>query len=201
MPPLFDRPRARLPAVAPYDPGVRNVVRPLDAPLHWADQEMDLHDAWAQEQVRNSGTPIHYYVLDVGRSDTNPVYDESTVRRYRGPFRMWGYVEWPKSNPEVHEEGLVVKWETRVWIPRKDFEDARCDVPLEGDVIQAWRTQFFDQWAVTGDEPQKGGYYFTVLNTNDEGHPFDSPGFVGFEMNVARSTEFTPERRIENRRP
>ncbi len=93
-----------------------------------------------------------------------------------------------------------MKWNTRAWIPRKVFEDAHCPAPLEGDVLRVWRTPFFNDWSVSGDEPQQGGYYFTVVVVNDEGHLYDQPGFVGFEFSISRNTDFTAERRLDNLR-
>lgn len=190
----------RLPPVKPYDPGPNAKVRPLEGPLHMGGQELALHDTWAREQVQATGTRLLYYSLNVDRSVVHALYDESIIRHYDGPYRLDGYVEWPKSNPLVREEGLQVKWSTRVWIPRASFEAARCPVPLEGDVVQAWRTPFFESWGVAGDEPQEGGYFFTVTVSNAEGHLYDEPEFVGFELQVTRSTDFTPERRMDNLR-
>ena len=65
---------------------------------------------------------------------------------YDGPFELQGFIEWPKSNPDVRESGLVVKWQVRAWIPRAEFESARAPLPLEGDVLRVWRTPFFDQY-------------------------------------------------------
>lgn len=192
---------SRLPPVQPYDPGPHAEVRPLDSPYHQGDQELPLFDAWAVEESRTSGTGIFYYSLDVEASQSSPLYDESTRRAYRGPYKVMGVVEWPKSNPVVEDAGMVVKWNPRVWVPRAEFERARCPVPMEGDVLRAWRTPFFDFWSLTGDEPQLGGYFFTVVVCNDEGHLYDAAGFVGFELTVSRSTDFTPERRLDNLRP
>lgn len=191
----------KLPPVQPYDPGANAVVRPLEGPYHQGDQELRLFDAWAVEESQTSGTVLFYYSLDVGASQGSALYDESTRRVYRGPFKVSGYVEWPKSNPVVQDAGMVVKWNTRMWIPRAEIERARCPLPLEGDVVRAWQNPFFDLWSLTGDEPQIGGYFFTVVVCNEEGHLYDQPGFVGFELTVSRSTDFTPERRLDNLRP
>lgn len=188
--------------VRPFEVGPQVRVRPYEGPLAFADAELLLHDSLAREQVRNfGGTRIHYYSLNVQRSQVHVLYGESVQRHYEGPFELAGYIEWPKSNPEVREEGLKIEWETRVWIPRAEVEAARCPPLVEGDVLGVWRTPFFDQWAVSGEEAQNGGYYFTVTVSNEEGHLADSPGFVGFELTVRRNTVFTPERRMDNRSP
>lgn len=182
--------------VKPFD-SRRAVVKPYEGPIRRADTELALYDSIAAEQVRCSGTVGDYYSLNVQKSTVNPTYDESIRRVFDGPFRLAMFVEWPKSNPEVREEGMRVKWECRGWIPRVEFENARAPVPLEGDMVRIWRTPFFDSWSVSGDEPQGGGYYFNVVKCNDEGHLYDSPGFVGFEVTLQRSTDFTPERRLD----
>jgi hypothetical protein len=192
-------PRTKPPAILPFNSGPNAQIRPYEGHMRKADVEMPLYDSLAAEQVRSSGTRLHYFSLNVEASTTNPVYDESTSRAYAGPYEMQGYIEWPKSNPEVRQEGLIVSWQTRVWVPRVNVERARCPLPLEGDIVQAWRTPFFDQWSVVGDEQQPKGYYFVVITVNDEGHLYDDAGFVGFELTVQRATDFTPERRMDTR--
>lgn len=188
-------------SVRPFEVGPHVQVKPYEGPLRFEDGERLLHDSLAREQVRSfGGTRIRYYALNIARSATHTLYNESTQRYYDGPYFMAGYIEWPKSQPEVREEGFLSRWETRVWIPRVEVETAGCRAPLEGDVVEVWRTPFFDEWAVSGEERQDGGYFFTVTVSNEEGHLHDSPGFIGFELTVARNTEFTPERRVDNRR-
>lgn len=186
----------RLPPVTPFDPGRNAVVQPYDTELQRTDAELRLYDSLATEQVRQDGSLAHYYSLQVGKSKISPLYRETVERVFDGPFALSVYIEWPKNEPVVKEDGLTTTWNTRLWVPRAEIERVRCPTPTEGDVLQVWRTPFFFDWSERGLD-EKGGYYFEVTSLQDDGHLFDQPGFVGFELSVARRTQFTPERRID----
>lgn len=97
-------------------------------------------------------------------------------------------------------EGGRTTFGAEVWIARKSIEDIRAPQPNESDVLRIWNTPFFNEWAV--DNAPSGqpntGYFFDIIDVDDDGHLFDSPTFVGFKLSIKRRTEFTPERRITN---
>lgn len=190
------KPKPRL--VQPY-PTLRKVEPYQFDQLTMPDCEHDLFDSLAQEHVQISGTAIDYFSHQVDRSTRDALYDEPIKRAYAGPFRLKGYVAWPDSTPEVRMEGLRSVFNAEAWIPRKEFEDGHCPAPNETDVMRIWKSPYFDkEWATDGDAVPDSGYFFDVLNVNDDGHLFDSLQFVGWRLVLKRRTEFTPERRITN---
>lgn len=186
--PAFIKPFPTMRKVAPYE----------FSTLQLPDCEHDLFDSIAQEHVRIAGTDIDYYSHRVKDSTRDALYDEPTERAYSGPFRLKGYLVWPDLTPDISEKGWRSVANAECWIARKEIEDLHCPAPSETDVLRIWNTPFFNQWAVDGEDVPGAGYYFDVLNVNDDGHLFDSPQFVGFKMIIKRRTEFTPERRITN---
>ena len=180
------------------------IVEPLPAaPLinefTLGDEERFLFDLWAQEHTHILGTTIEYWSLDVAGSKRDALYDEPVERKWLGPFKMKGYLGYAPSGPEAREEGFRTTFTTEIWISRKDFEDANCPSPNEGDAIRVWKTPFFDQWAVDGEDVPGRGYFFDVINVDEDGHLWDQSTFVGFRCDIKRRTEFTPERRIDNK--
>ena len=185
--------RSPVPSVVPYDSGNRP-VRPHEGPYHNGDQELALLDAWAQEQVRHSGTRVALYTLDHGRSEFHPVHAEALDRRHRGPFWMWGWAEYPEGSPVVTDAGVSIRWPSKFWLPRASLEAVKAPPPMEGDIIRFWDKPFFTHGSDSDFEPE-GGYFFLITKVNEDGHPFDDPGFVGFSLEGARDTAFNPERR------
>lgn len=183
--------------IKPY-PTLRKVGPYEFATLQMPECEHDLFDSIAQEHVNIAGTDIDFYSHNVKGSTRDALYDEPVERVYGGPFRVKGYVVWPDTTPDVRMEGWRTVVNAEAWIARKEIEDKRCPAPSETDVLRIWNTPFFNNWAVDGEDEPNAGYYFDILNVNDDGHLFDSPQFVGFKMILKRRTEFTPERRITN---
>lgn len=188
--PLILQPYPKLRPVAPY---------PFPK-LSLPECEHDLFDSIAQEHVDILGTDIDLYLHDIEKSKRDPLYDEPVQRVYLGPYRIKGYVSWPDSVPEARMEGLRSTFGAEAWIARKTLEDAGLkQVPGESDVMRIWRTPFFNEMAVDFDSQSPGaGYYFDIVDVDDDGHLFDSATFVGFKFTIKRRTEFTPERRITN---
>jgi hypothetical protein len=184
--------------IAPF-PTLRK-VGPYEFPtLQLPDCEHDLFDSIAQEHVNIHGTDIDYWSHTVDSDSRDPLYDEAIERVYKGPFRLKGYVSWPDSVPEARFEGERTTFGAEMWIARKTIEDVRAPSPNETDVVRIWNTPFFNAWAVdTQDVGPNAGYFFDVIDVDDDGHLFDSPQFVGFKLSIKRRTEFTPERRITN---
>lgn len=161
------------------------------------DAERQLFDCFAQELNKIAGTQVDYFSIDLNRSKRDALYDEPTQYVFRGPFRISGYVQWPEDIPEAREEGLRITWEAEAWIARKEFEDAGAPPPSEGDVLKFWSIPYFDKNAATGGENVPGsGFYFDVIDAEDDGHMFDTASFVGYKIKFKRRTEFTPERRL-----
>jgi len=189
--------RGPVPPVRPYDSG-QETVRPLEGLYHQGDQELRLFDAWAEEHVRIGGTRIAVYSIDPAGSTMSAVHDEVTDRRYRGPFPMWGWAEYPEGQPVVTDPGVTIRWPVKFWVPRASIEKARAPAPMEGDIIRFWDKPFF---TANGDSdlPTEGGYFFLITKVNEDGHPYDDPGFVGFSFEGTRDTAFSPERRMDDR--
>jgi hypothetical protein len=188
--PLLLKPYPKLRPVAPY---------PFPT-LQMPECEHDLFDSIAQEHVRILGTDVDYWSHEIEKAKRDPLYDEPVKRVFKGPFRIKGYVSWPDSVPEARMEGLRSTFNAEAWIARKELEDAGVKAPpSESDVLRIWKTPFFDQNSVNLDSKLTGGgYYFDIIDVDDDGHLFDSSTFVGFKLTLKRRTEFTPERRITN---
>lgn len=182
---------------SPY-PTLRKVGPYPFQTLQLPECEHDLFDSVAQEHVNIAGTEIDYYSHQYLKSPKDPLYDEPIKRIYTGPFRMKGFAVWPDDTPDIKMEGWRSIINSEIWIPRLTIEQAKCPVPNETDVIQIWDTPYYEEWATQGPLIEGAGYYFDVLNVNDDGHLFDSARFTGFKMLIKRRSDFTPERRIHN---
>lgn len=174
-------------------------VQPYEFPtLQMPECEHDLFDSIAQEHVGIAGTDIEYWSHDIQAGTRDALYDEPIKRVYRGPFKLKGYITLPDSEPEARMEGSRTIFTAECWIARKEFEDVRAPAPGESDVIRVWKSPFFDKFAVDNVTEPGAGYFFDILDVDDDGHLFDAITFVGFKMSIKRRTEFTPERRITN---
>jgi hypothetical protein len=183
--------------ILPY-PTLRKVEPYPFETLQSPECEHDLFDSLAQEHTNIAGTDIDYFSHQVAKSNRDALYDEPIQRAYSGPFRLKGYITWPDLTPDVGDKGWRSVANAECWIARLEFEQKHCPAPSETDVLRIWNTPFFNSWAVDGEDIPGAGYYFDILNVNDDGHLFDSAQFVGFKMILKRRTEFTPERRITN---
>jgi len=153
----------------------------------------------AQEHVNIAGTYIDYYHLDIAKSIKDPLYDEASEREFIGPYRMKAYVSYPEQQPTVEAQGTILNWDCIAWISRRDIEEKKAPPPAPGDVIRIWKIPFF-QDAASFDETIPGAaFYFNVLNSNTDGHLFDTSTFVGFRVTLRRRTDMAPERRISNK--
>lgn len=192
--PIKRKPRT----IKPY-PTLRRVAPyPFDK-FALPECEHDLFDSIAQEQVDIAGTPIEYYKHEIQKGVRDALYDEPLKRVYRGPFLLKAYLAWPDQAPEVRMEGYRTLVNAEAWISRKSVEDSNMPIPGETDVVRVWNIPFFNkEWAVNADNVPNSGYFFDVLNVNDDGHLFTSAQFVGFRLTLKRRSEFTPERRITN---
>lgn len=165
--------------------------------LRLTDNELALHDSVATEVNRIAGTEVDLFEQDTEGGVYDPQYGEPVDRAFKGPFRLKAYVEWADSSPEVREEGFRTSFGSRCWIARKDLEERGIPIPTEGDVVRFWNRPFFNDFSVDSDpRPPDAGYFFNVIDVDEDGHLFDNPGFVGFWLVLQRRTEFTPERRV-----
>jgi hypothetical protein len=159
-------------------------------------REVCLFDHFAEEHLNIYGTPIEYYHQDIANSVRDRLYDEPIDRAWLGPYKLKAYVEYIAAQPEAREYGTRITWNGTIWISRKSLETIGAPAPLEGDIIRYWSNKFFKEHSVNGEEVPGAGYYFDVINSDDDGHVFDSAAFTGFKLTVSRRTEYTPERRL-----
>lgn len=160
--------------------------------------EMFLFDLWANEHTSIAGTEIEFWSLDIGGSLVDPLYGEAIERRWAGPYRLKAWVHLPQDNPDVGQQGSRTIFDSALWIPRKQFEENNAPTPNENDVVRLWNLPFFRGYAVDDETVPGGGFFFDVINVNHDGHVFDQAGFVGFSLTLARRTDYTPERRLQN---
>lgn len=187
-------PRPRRPRRVRPDPRV-----PKTTEFTLGAEERFLFDLWAQEHTHILGTKIDVWSLDVEKSKRVAIYDEPSCRTWKGPFTMKGFFQWADSTPEAREDGIRTTWTTEGWISRKDFEDVGAPSLSEGDVIKVWDSAFFKKFSVDDQDIPVSGYFFDVINVNDDGHLWDQFNFVGYSFTISRRTDFTPERRLENK--
>lgn len=159
--------------------------------------ELCLFDSIAEEQLQRAGTPIQYWQQDIENSKRDPLYDEPISRSWRGPYNLMAFVEYAAESMEAREEGTRSVWNGVLWIARISLEQAGGKAPEAGDVVRYWAdAAFYAKHSVIGANEPGSGYYFDVTNVDTDGHLFDSSKFVGFKLELARRTEFTPERRL-----
>lgn len=161
--------------------------------------ELTLFDSIAIEQVEKAGTPIMYWHYDRTNTVVDPVYDEPVERKFIGPFRLKGSVDYPDSTPEAREQGLRTQWNCTLWIPRKSLEIQKAPEPNIGDVILLWDTNFFASEGVQDENVPGAKYMFVVTDSDSDGHLFDTPAFTFFKLDLERRTEYTPERFLKSK--
>jgi hypothetical protein len=186
--------------IKPMSPPNGNRVGPIDPAMatnaNMTAGEKLLFDTWAQEQVRKSGTPIEYFLFDKKASKVDPLYGEVTDKMWRGPYNIVGQLDWPAPKPEMREEGYRTTHVATAWIARPEFEDIKLTYPRRGDIVRVWKLPYFDNEGSNEENVPVHGYFFNVVDVNDDGHMLDNPDFTGFKLELRRYSEFTPERRI-----
>jgi len=171
----------------------------LDGDFHLGDQELFLFDCIASEVNHIAGTDVDFYYLNKGKSKKDALYDEMVKEAWDGPYRLRVWVEWPAPSPEPRQEGFREVWMSSLWVARVDLDAISVRAPYYGDVVGFWKIPYFDKVSNAydvGKNPK--GYFFTITEVADDGHLFDNPSFVGFKCQLARNTEFVPERRLTN---
>jgi hypothetical protein len=175
-------------------------VKPIDGcctAFTLGDQERFLFDSVASEVTNIAGTALEYFALDKEKTKRDALYDEPTQYVWRGPYKLKAFVTWPDGVPEAREEGMKTNFEnSTAWLSRLDVESIRMPYPAPGDIVKFWSVPFFRSVSVGGLAVPNAGYYFDVLDADDDGHIFDQASFVGFKLELKRRTEFTPERKI-----
>ena len=187
--------------VSPLDvPGTNGgkLVRPEnDLDLNVLNYEKTLFECVSAEHVRILGTTVGYWILNLTGA-VDPLYNEAITRKYDGPYVMKAWVEFPPTEPEATEVGLSQDQAVTLWISKLLFEKSGASrAPKIGDIVQFWDTEYFRQQATLNEEPPAdAGYFFDVIDSDEDGVLFDSPNFVGWTLRIRRNSKFTPERRI-----
>ncbi len=149
-----------------------------------------LFDLYATQSVKLSGTAFDFFSLNMRATKADLLYGEAKEKVWVGPYKLTGFVEFPKFDPSMMEEGLKFSAEAKSWISRQEFDEAHIPYPKPGDVIRFWNVPYFN------DRSEAQGYFFNLTNVNENGHLFDNPDFTGFSLTIKRNTEFTAERRV-----
>jgi hypothetical protein len=170
---------------------------PDGKPLTVSDAEQKLNDSVAQEINKHAGTDVELYELDLKNSVVDPLFRETVKRIWKGPFKLKAYVEWADSTPEVREEGFRTSFASRAWIARADIEAINAEPPAEGDILRFWNIPFFNESGVDGEPVPGRGYFFNVVDVDDDGHNGDGANFTGFWLTLQRRTDFPPEVRLK----
>ncbi len=155
--------------------------------------ELYLYDLYAEESVKASGTYCELFIRDYENSKVDALYAEPSETAWEGPFAITIHVEWPEFTPEATEDGLRALAPSGAWIPRKTIEDCGSRPPREGDIIRFWKLPYFDNKAGRYQPAAKVGFYFDIIQVNDDGHVHDDASFVGFRCDLKRRTNSPPE--------
>lgn len=172
-------------------------VAPLDPEkFHLGDTELNMFSIVAQELTRYEGTKVEYYRLDIAGSQNDPLYGEPVVRKFEGPFRLYGSLAFPEQTSEAGETGFRQVWNSELWLPMPELEAAHMLPPGNGDIVRVWNMPFMTHGATDGLNVPGGGFYFDVTAVANDGFPFDTPQFVGFKLTLTRRSDDAPERRL-----
>ena len=188
--------------VAPFEvPGTQGglIVSPYaDFDLNDAVPERPLFDAFTTEHVDIHGTLIGLWKLNVSKSAIDPLYSEPTQRVYDGPYILKAWIEYPPSDPVATEDGYSLEYQHSAWIPRAPLEALGVkSSPNMGDIIQFWDKPYYaDNSTLKPDTPQGSGYFFELIDVDEDGYMFDSTEFAGWTLQIRRNTRFTPERKL-----
>ena len=155
--------------------------------------ELQMFDHFAQEPVNAEGTECELYTRNLRASTLDPLYNEPAETVFDGPYTLIAQVEWPDHTPEVSEEGFREVWPSGCWIPRITVEEINARPPREGDILRFWKLPYFDAVASHDQELDFAGYFFDIIQVNDDGHVHDTPAFVGFRCSLKRKSSFGPE--------
>jgi hypothetical protein len=187
MPPRFIKPMEPPKIIQPSD------LKNSDPKLVMDSTEIFLFDVAAQEPINIAGTSCLLYTRNLAKSQIDPLYSEPAGTVFDGPYQMIVNIEWPEATPDATEEGLVTRWPSGAWIPRKTVEQVGARAPREGDVLHFWQLPYFDQLASQYNNTPNAGYFFDIIKVNDDGHLFDNAAFVGFRCDLKRRSSFGPE--------
>ena len=154
------------------------------------DSEIELFDMVASEVNELAGDEVNYHSVNKEKSEIDPIYGEYKKRHIDGPWRLPAKFSWPQQTPVSGEAGFTVEFDGQATISRVHFEEKNAPYPVEGDVIEAWRTPYHD-----ADSMGKG-LYFDIIKVDNDGHINDSPTFVQFKLTLKRRPQYAPERRL-----
>ena len=160
--------------------------------------ELELFDQYAQEHARITGTPCDYYKLDIKNSKLDPLYGEPIEggEVYSKAFKIFAHILWPNPNLRVQEAGVSMEFSSVIWVSRKEMDDKGIPSPFAGDIIRFWDIPYFNKLSVTNQDIEGSGMYFDVIDVKDDGHIKDTPFFVGFKLQVKRTSKFEAERKL-----
>ncbi len=153
--------------------------------------EVFIHDMVASDLNEAAGDEINYYSLNKDSSTIDPLYGEFIDRDIDGPWKLPALVAWDQQTPMTGEAGYTVEFNGKCTISRVHFEDFHAPYPIEGDIIEMWRTPYHDI------DSMGLGLFFDVVQVNNDGHINDSPTFIQFILILKRRPQFGPERRIQ----
>lgn len=160
--------------------------------------EFRLFDGIAEEVMRLAGTscPVLWKLSEKIVSSvsgvTDCLYEEPVAgKKIYIPYRdILCFFDAKEKNSDVGDEGLIERFEGRVFFVRADLEKHK--VPLndnkdhisEGDIIQLWANNKLRTW------------YFKIVQVNRDGWQNDSDVFTHYSCDVVRNVSFTPEEQI-----
>jgi hypothetical protein len=163
------------------------------------ERERFMFDHVAQEHTSGTAADAEFFAFSSKRSKFDPLYSETVSKGWDGPFKLKGIISQLENAPEVREGGLRKSFTPTIWFARTEFEAVGARQPRPGDVVRVWDLPYWNQVGVVTPPNPIDGLYFNITVVTESGFLFDSPAFVGFSCNLARNTEFAPERRVYER--
>ena len=152
--------------------------------------ELDFFDGVASDMNDLAGEEINYYSSNKEKSKIDPLYGEYTEHKIDGPWKVPAVPKWPEQNPVTGETGYTVEFDGICTISRVHLEEKHAPYPVEGDIVEFWRTPYHD-----ADSMGKG-LFFDVIKVNSKGYLNDSPNFVQFVLTLKRRPQFGAERKL-----
>ena len=136
------------------------------------------------------GEEVNYYSLNKDKSKIDPVYGEFIDRKIDGPWRLPAIFKKPEQTPIAGEAGWTVEFKGICHISRVHFEQNNAPYPVEGDIIEVWRSPFHNA------DSLGQGLFLNIIQVNNRGHVNDSSSFVEFELILVRRPQMGAERLI-----
>ena len=152
--------------------------------------ESALFDSITSDLNEAAGEEVNYYSSNKEQSTIDPLYGEYVNHKIDGPWKLPALPKWPSQSPMAGEHGYTVEFDGKCTIARVHFEIYHAPYPIEGDILEFWRTPYHDV------DSMGKGLFFDIIKVDNDGHINDSSVFVQFILTLKRRPQFGAERKL-----